>query len=153
MTSRGGGERIRSLVPLLLFASASAACYAYRTTAVAPITGTRVRIVLSSAAPITAMTPGREESRRTVAGVLEVRGRFEAGAADTLVVRLGELRTAAGAAPDVAEQVALVPTSLIARIDERRFQAGTTLLAGTGLAMIALCAFLVVIVATLTKAA
>jgi hypothetical protein len=141
------------VVPLLLVASASAACYAYRTTAVAPDAGARVRIVLSSAAPITAMTPGREESRHAVAGVLEVSGRFEAGAADTLVVRLGELRTAAGAAPDVSQQVALVPASLIARIDERRFQAGTTLLAATGFAMIALCAFLVVIVATITKAA
>jgi hypothetical protein len=138
--------------PLLLVASASTACYAYRTTAVAPITGTRVRIVLSSAAPIAAMTPGREESRHVVAGVLEVRGQVEAGAADTLVVRLGELRTAAGAT-DVSDQVALVPTSLIARIDERRFQAGTTLLAGTGLAMLAMTAFLVVIVATLTRAA
>ena len=143
---------ISFVIPLLLAASA-AACYAYRTTALAPESGTRVRVVLSSSAPITAMTPGREESRHTVAGVLEVRGRFEAGAADTLVVRLGELRTAAGAAPEVGEEIALVPTSLIARIDERRFQAGTTLLAGTGLAMLALCAFLVVIVATLTKAA
>lgn len=140
-------------VPLLLVASVSAACYAYRTTAVAPDAGASVRIVLNSAAPITAMTPGREESRHAVAGVLEVRGRFVAGAADTLVVRLGELRTAAGAAPEADEQVALVPTALIARIDERRFQAGTTLLGLTGLAMIALCAFLVVIVATLTKAA
>ena len=139
--------------PLLLVASVSAACYAYRTTAVAPLTGTLVRVVLSSAAPITTMTPGREESRHVVAGVLEVRGQVEAGAADTLVVRLGELRTAAGAAPDVTDEVALLPTSLIARIDERRFQAGTTLLAGTGLAMLALTAFLVVIVATLTKAA
>jgi hypothetical protein len=146
--------RTRSLaVPLLLIASASAACYAYRTTAVAPVSGARVRIVLSSAAPITAMVPGREASRHSVAGVLEVTGLVEAGAADTMVVHLGQLRTAAGPAPDVADQVALVPTSRIARIDERRFQAGTTLLASTGFAMLALGTFLVLIIATLTKAA
>ncbi len=146
---------MRALSPIfpgLLVALVSGACYAYRTTPVVPAAGARVRMVLVSAEPVGVMRPGDAASRRTVQGVLEVRGRIEAAGADTALVLLGELRTAAGAVPEVEGQVALVPAAVISRVEERRFQAGTTLLAGTGFAMLALGIFIVLVIVTLTKA-
>lgn len=145
--------RFPSLLGSLLGISIAVnACYAYRPVAVAPASGSRVRVVLASAASVTTMVPGREDTRRVIAGVLEANGRIQAAARDTLALRLGELQTAAGAVPDVQDQVALVPTAQIARIEERRFQAGTTLLAGTGFAMVALGTFVMLLIITLTKA-
>ena len=137
---------------LLAVALMAGACFAYRPVPVAPVAGTRVRIVLTSASDVTTMVPGRAETRRTVAGVLEATGRIEAAAGDTVALRLGELRTAGGAVTDVAEQVALLPSAAIARIEERRFQAWTTLLAGTGFAVLALSMFVVFLIFTLVKA-
>ncbi len=144
--------RSLSLALPLCVALLSGACFAYRSTPVAPAAGTRVRIVLVSAEPITVMQAGSGEGRRVIQGVVEVRGRMEAAGADTAVVRLGELHTAEGAVAGPDGLVALVPAAVIARIEERRFQAGTTLLAGTGFAMLALGTFLVLVIVTLTKA-
>ena len=141
------------LATLPLLSLAAAGCYAYRPVAVAPVSGTRVRIVLVSAGTVIAMAPGRDDTRRTIPGVLEVAGTMEAAAGDTVALRLGELRTAAGDVPEMADLVALVPTSWIARIEERRFQAGTTLLAGTSLALVSFSTFVVLLIITLTKAA
>jgi hypothetical protein len=62
-----------------------------------------------------------------------------------------ELRTAAGAIGDAAGQVALLPTRQIARIEERRFQAGTTALAGVGASTLALAAFIIAVTVAITK--
>ena len=131
---------------------AAGACFAYRPVAVAPTAGSRVRIVLRSATAVAAFAPGREDSRRSYPGVLEASGRIEAAAGDTVAVRLGELRTAAGAVPDVSDQVALLPAAEISRIEQRRFQAGTTLLAGVGLSALAFAAYVMLLVVVLTKA-
>jgi len=128
------------------------ACFAYRPVAVAPTAGSRVRIVLRSATAVAAFAAGREDVRRSYPGVLEASGRIEAAAGDTVAVRLGELRTAAGAVPDVADQVALLPAAEISRIEQRRFQAGTTLLAGVGLSALAFAAYVMLLVVVLTKA-
>lgn len=141
------------MATLLGISIAAGACYAYRPVPVAPATGTRVRIVLTSAMSVTAMAPGREDTRRAIPGVLEATGRIEAVAADTVALRLGELRTAAGAVPDVADQVAFVPTARIARIEERRFQAGTTLLAGAGLSLIVFSTFIVLLIIVVVRSA
>jgi hypothetical protein len=141
------------LATLLGISIAAGACYAYRPVPVAPAAGSRVRIVLTSVALVTVMAPGREDTRRTIPGVLEATGRLEAAASDTVALRLGELRTAAGAVPDVADQVALVPTAQIARIEERRFQAGTTLLAGAGLSLVVFSAFIVLLIVVVVRSA
>jgi hypothetical protein len=143
----------RLVVPLLLLATLSGGCYAYRPVPVAPVPGSRVRIVLISEAPVAVMAPGRADTRRSVPGVLEAGGVMEASSADTVVLRLGELRTAAGAVSDVAANVALIPAALISRIEERRFQVGTTLLAGTGFAMLATGALMVLLIALIVTAA
>jgi hypothetical protein len=136
---------------LLGISMALSACYAYRPVAVAPSGGSRVRVVLAGAASVTTMVPGREDTRRAIPGVLEANGRIQAAAGDTLALRLGELWTAAGAVPDVADQVALLPTAQIARIEERRFQAGTTLLAGAGVSLIALSTYIVLLTVALVR--
>lgn len=129
------------------------ACFAYRPAAVAPTAGSQVRIVLRSATAVATFVVGREDTRRTYPEVLEASGRIQAVAGDTVAVRLGELRTAAGAVPNVADQVALLPTAQIARIAQRRFQAGTTLLAGVGLSALAFTAYIVLLVVVLARAA
>lgn len=139
------------LVAMAGAAISAAGCYAYRPVGVAPATGSRVRIVLASATSITAVVAGREDARRAYSGILEASGSIAAAAGDTIALRLGELRTASGAVPDVSGQVAMVPTTQIARIEQRRFQAGTTLLAGAGFAMLALGTFIVLITATLVR--
>lgn len=130
---------------------ASAACYAYRPVALAPAPRARVRIVFTSAIIVTTLLAGPDTTRGTYPGVLEASGTIEAGARDTVALRLGELRTAVGALPNVAGQVALIPTAQIARIEERRFQAGTTALAGLGLSTIALGAYVIILIAAITK--
>ena len=141
------------LATLVGISIAAAACYAYRPVPVAPATGSRVRIVLTSAMSVSAMVPGREDTRRAIPGVLEATGRIEAAAGDTVALRLGELRTADGAVPGIADEVALVPTAQIARIEERRFQAGTTLLAGAGLSLVVFSTFIVLLIVVLVRSA
>ena len=128
---------------------ATSACFAYRPVATAPRPGARVRIVLASATDVTTIAPAGV--RRSQPGVLEVSGTIQAAAADTVAVRLSELRTADGAVPGVAEQIGLLPTAQIARIEQRQFQAGKTALVGVGVATIALASFLVVIIVALTQ--
>ncbi len=144
-------RELRLLILALGSAAVTGACYAYRQTALAPVSGAQVRLVLTSPAGVIAMTPGRDETRHIVPGVFEASGRLEAGAGDTLVLRLGVLRTAAGVAPKVEGQVALIATAQIARIEERRFQAGTTLLAGAGFAMLAFGTFMVLVLTTIFR--
>ena len=129
----------------------ASACYAYRTVAVAPAAGSRVRIVLASETTVATSEPGRDDVRRSHDGVLEAGGRILAASGDTIAVRLGELRTADGAVPDLTDHVALLPTSRIARIEQRRFQAGTTLLTGVGLSTLALGAFMILVIGTMFK--
>ena len=92
-----------------------------------------------------------DTARRAHPGVLEASGVVQASAGDTIALRLGELRTSAGPVPDVADRVALIPTAQIARIEERRFQAGTTALTGLGVAAVALTAFLVVVIGAMIE--
>lgn len=131
---------------------AAAACYAYRSVPVAPAPGSRVRIVLISATTVATFGPGLEDRRRSYPGVLEAGGTLQAAAGDSVAVRLGELRTATGAVADVSGQVALVPTARIARIEQRRFQAGTTLLVGAGASLLALTVYVVILTVVLVRA-
>jgi len=126
------------------------ACFGYRRVDTAPHPGTRVRIVLTTATEVAMRAD--DDPRAPQAAVLEANGTVLAVAADTIVLRLGELRTAAGAVPGVEGRVALLPTDRVARIERREFQAGRTALTGVGVATIAVAVFLVVIISTLTHA-
>jgi hypothetical protein len=130
---------------------AGASCYAYRPVALAPVPGSLVRIVFTTSTTVVTFTPGPDSVRRSFPAVLEASGHIQAAAGDTVVLRLGELRTASGPVPDVSDQVALLPAAHIARIEERRFQAGTTVLAGVGLSALALATLLTIIIVALTK--
>lgn len=129
----------------------TSACYAYRPIAQAPIPGSRVRIVFTSSTVITTLQLGADSLRPTHPGVLEASGTIQAAANDTVALRLGELRTAAGSLPNVSGQIALLPTAQIARIEERRFQAGATILAGVGVSALALTAYIILLTVALTK--
>ncbi|HEX9563333.1 MAG TPA: hypothetical protein VF981_05150 [Gemmatimonadaceae bacterium] len=141
--------RVHLLTVFLWALLSNAACYAYRPVATAPSPGSTVRIVLASATAVT--TIESSGTRRLHPDVLEASGTVQAAAADTMAVRLGALRTATGAIPQLSGQIALLPTNRVARIEVRRFQAGTTALAGVALATIAVAGFLVVIIAALTR--
>lgn len=130
----------------------TSACYAYRPVALAPTAGSRVRIVFTSASAVTTLQPGLDSARRTYPGVLEASGTIQAASSDTIALRVDELRTATGALPNVSDQVALLPTAQIGRIEERRFQAGTTALTAVGLSALALTAILVLVIASITRA-
>lgn len=127
------------------------ACYAYRPVALAPAPGARVRIVFTSAIVAATFQPGPDSTRQIHPGVLEASGTINAAARDTVALHLGELRTAAGAVPGVSGRVALLPTAQIARIEERRFQAGTTVLAGVGASALALTALVILLTVAITK--
>ncbi len=133
---------------LLALLSASA-CFGYKRVETAPRAGARVRIVLASATDVT--TIATDGTRLTQLAVLEASGTIQAAAADTVVLRLGELRTAAGAVPGSERLSALLPTDRIARVEERKFEAGKTALAGVGAATLAIAAFLVIIIGALTQ--
>lgn len=128
---------------------ACGACYAYRPAAVVPAPGAHVRIIFFTATVVT--TAGPDSTRHTYAGVFEASGTITAAASDTVALHVDELRTAAGAIGDAAGQVALLPTRQIARIEERRFQAGTTALAGVGASTLALAAFIIAVTVAITK--
>jgi hypothetical protein len=129
----------------------TSACYAYRPVALAPTPGSRVRIVFKGSIVVTTWRPGLDSARRTHPGVLEASGTIQAAASDTIALRLGELRTAAGPVASVSDQVAMLPTAQIAHIEERRFQAGTTALAGGATLALAATAFIVVIIVAITR--
>jgi hypothetical protein len=100
---------------------------------------------------VTTVPPGPDSTRRTYPGVLEASGTMQAAAGDTIALRLGELRTVGGALPGLSGQIALLPTTQIARIEVRRFQAGTTALAGIGVSTLALATFVILLTVALTK--
>lgn len=144
--------RVLPRCALLAVLLPTAACYAYRlTSSFTPEPGSRVRIVFTSSIVITTWRPGLDSTRRTHSGVLEASGTIQAAAGDTVALRLGELRTAAGLVASVSDQVAMLPTAHIARIEERRFQAGTTALAGGAALALAATAFVVVIIVAITR--
>ncbi len=144
---------IRHLLVIAAAAIGSAECYAYRPASLAPLSGATVRIVLRSPMTITTAAPDTERAHRHYDQVLEASGRIAAVAADTIALRLGELRTPAGSVPGVAREVALVPTAGIATIEERHFQLGRTVAVGVGVSALALTTLLVVLIVALTKAA
>jgi hypothetical protein len=127
------------------------ACYAYRPAALVPAPGARVRIVFATATIVTTVATAPGSTRHTYPGVLEASGTIQAAASDTVALRVDELRTATGSLRDAAGHVALLPTRQIARIEERRFQAGTTALAGVGVSTLALAAFIIVVTVALTQ--
>lgn len=136
---------------VLLGALFATGCYAYRPVAQAPPPESRVRIVFTTAISVTTTATAADSVRHTYPGVLEASGIIQGAAADTVALRLGALRTAAGSIPNVSGQVALLPTAHIRRIEQRRFQAGTTLLTGLGLSAIALATFLIIVIAAMVK--
>lgn len=150
-------KRGRSVIRVIVRAAASgvwfasAACFAYRPVGLAPTPGSQVRIVFTSAITVTTLGSGSDSTRRAYPGVLEANGTIRAAARDTVALRLGELRTARSTLPDVSGQVALLPTAQIARIEERRFQAGTTVLVSVGVAVLALTTFIVIVTAALIR--
>ena len=129
----------------------ASACYAYRPVELAPTPGSRVRIVFKSSIVVTTWQPGADSTRHTYPGVLEASGTIQAAASDTIALRLGELRTAAGPISSISDQVAMLPTAQIVRLEERRFQAGTTALAGGAALALATTTFLVVIIIAITR--
>ena len=135
----------------LLAVFTAAGCYAYRAVALAPAPQSPVRIVFTSALVLSTVSVGRDSTRHTYPGVMEVSGMIRAAAGDSVALLLDEVRTAQGSVADVAGQTAVVPTEQIARIEERRFQAGTTALAGLGAVTLATAAFIVVLIAAITK--
>ncbi len=111
------------------------ACFAYRPVAPAPTPGGEERIVLRTAVAVATVVDGGDGARRSYPDVMEVRGTVR-GVGDTLAIRLGELRTAAGPVPGVSGRIALLPATSIAEIRERRVQVGRTLLAVGGVALL-----------------
>lgn len=135
----------------LLAVFAVGGCYAYRPVALAPAPQSRVRIVFTSALSLITLPFGPDSTRHTYPGVLEASGTIRAAAGDSVALLLDEVRTAQGSVTDVAGQTALLPTAQIARIEARRFQAGTTALVGLGAATLAAAAFILVLTAAITK--
>jgi hypothetical protein len=137
---------------LLAVVITTGACFAYRRAALVPEPGSHVRVVLTTAIAVTTHVPGPKNAHRVYPGVLEASGAIEAAAGDTVALRLGELRTAGGPVPDVSGQVAMLPTAHIARIEQRRFQAGTTILAGVGLFALAATTYVILLIVAITHA-
>jgi len=148
--ARTGVMRRRRGLPLLALLL-TVGCYSYRTAGQTPGPDARVRILLTaeSAIPLQAAgaTPDVQE------GVLEASGTVVAASGDTIVLRLGELRGARGAFPGLEGRTALIPVSRVARITERRFDAGRTALGGAGLSLLATATLIVLLVMVLVKAA
>ena len=140
-------SRVRFLLGVLIVTG----CYAYRPVAQPPPPESRVRIVFTTAITVTTTATAADSARHTYPGVLEASGVIQGAAADTVALRLGALRTAAGSIPHVSGLVALLPTAQIGHIEQRRFQAGTTLLTGLGLSAIALATFVILVIATMFK--
>ena len=108
-------------------------------------------MVFTSALTVTTYGLGLDTVGHSTPGVLEASGVIQAAAADTVALRLGELRTAAGSVRGVSGRIAKLPTARIARIEQRRFQAGTTILAGVGLSTLALATYVILLTVALTK--
>jgi hypothetical protein len=137
---------------LLSAVLATSGCYRYRPAVLPPAPGAQVRVVFRSPLDVTTLQLGPDTTRRIHLGIFEASGTIEAATADTVALLLAELHTRAGSLPSVVGQIALLPTSEIARIEERRFQPGTTLLVGAGAAALALTAYIIVLIATISSA-
>ena len=94
---------------------------------------------------------GQDNASRTYPGVLEASGTIQAAAGDTVALLLGELHTAGGSLPNVSDQIALLPAAQIARIEQRRFQAGTTILAGVGAFALAATTYVLLLIVAITN--
>ena len=138
---------------LLLALLMAASCYRYQPTTLAPAPGTRVRVMLKTPMPVVLTEVPDVGQKRDVTRVLEATGIIVAAAADTISVRLGELRTMSGTVPDVENRVALIPVQSIAAVTEKRLDTARTLMTGAGLVLVGAGTVLIVLVVIVTKAA
>lgn len=129
----------------------TAGCYAYRQVSLPPAPESRVRVIFRSPLILRTTPIAADSVEQTYSGVLEVTGVVQAAAGDSLALRLEDLRTAAGSVAGVSGRVVMVPTGAIARVEERRFQAGATALTGIGVATLALTTFLVFTIAAIMR--
>jgi hypothetical protein len=128
-------------------------CFAYRPAPLTPEPGSRVRVVFTTAMAVTTNAADGDNSQRVYPGVLEAGGTVQAVGGDTLALRLGELRTAAGPVPGVSGRIALLPTGQIARIEQRRLMAGSTILLAAGVSILALTTLVVLLIVAVTRSA
>lgn len=126
-------------------------CYAYRQVPTTPVPTSQVRVVLRTARTLSTVPLPPDTVRRTYGGILEAGGVIQAAAGDSLSLRLGELRSATGPVEAVDGQVVMIATADIERLEERRFQAGGTALAGLGAAAVAMTVFFVVTIAAIIR--
>jgi hypothetical protein len=145
------GKRRAALIALCGAGLAVGGCFAYRPVALSPAPGANVRVIFSGTAEVITVGQAPDTARRVQPGVLEASGTIQAAGADTIALRLGELRTSAGPVAGVSGRVALLPVAQVARIEERKFQPVTTILTAGGVAAVALSAFLVVVLAAMIR--
>ena len=136
----------------LLVMLLAVACFRYQPTNFTPAAGTHVRLVLKTPTAVV-IAATAESERREVASVLEASGTTIAVAADTISLRLGELRTVSGRVADVENAIVLVPVPSIASVNEKRLDAGRTLLGGAALVVVSAGAVMLALIAVLVKAA
>ena len=129
----------------------AAACYRYQPASLSPPTGRAVRLVLRT--PTAVLVATSETERREVASVLEASGTTVAVAADTISLRLGELRTISGTVAEVESRIALIPVTSIATVNEKRLDTSRTLLTGAALLLVGAGVAVIVLVSILIKAA
>lgn len=146
-----GMVRRFALVALCGAGLAAGGCFAYRPVSVAPAPGASVRVIFSGTAEVTTVGQAPDTARHVHWGVLEASGTMQAAGADTIALRLGELRTSAGPVAGESGRVALLPAAQVARIEVRKFQPVTTILTAGGVAAVALSAFLVVVLAAMIR--
>jgi hypothetical protein len=128
------------------------ACFVYRPVTLAPEPGSQVRVIFITALSVITYAGSQGSVRRVHPGVLEASGAIQAVAGDTIALRLGELRTAAGAIPNISDQVALLPSARIGHIEQRRFQAATSLLVSLGALPVATTTLVVLLIADVVHA-
>ena len=126
-------------------------CYAYREVPKTPVPTSLVRVVFRTRQNLSSVPIPPDTVRNTYDAILEASGVIEAAAGDSLALRLGELRGAGGSVGDVDGQVVMIATAEVERFEERRFQAGTTVLAGIGAAAVAMTVLLVVTISAITR--
>ena len=146
--SRVGASPRRALLVMLL----AVACFRYQSTSLTPAAGTHVRLVLKTPTAVV-IAATAEAERHEVASVLEASGTTIAVAADTISLRLGELRTVGGRVADVENSIVLVPVPSVASVNEKRLDTGRTLLGGAALVVVGTGAAMLVLITMLVKAA
>ena len=137
---------------LVILAMLVAACFRYEPASLSPAAGTQVRLVMKTPTSLVIAATASAE-RREVASVLEASGTTVAVAADTISLRLGELRTVGGRVADVENSIVLVSVQSIATVNEKRLDTGRTLLSGAALVLVGTGAAILVLVSILVKAA